>query len=472
MTSLPKLSEMSSEEKDALILWLFERVQELERRLALNSRNSSKPPSSDGYRKPAPKSQRPTGQRNSGGQAGHPGHTLRQSQHVDQIIVHGTANHCRACHSPLAQGQIIDKRQVFELPAVKAHIIEHQLMRSTCSCGQVHTGVWPQDIKAPVQYGPRAKALVVHLNQHHLVPIARTSALMQDIFGMAISQASIASFAAQAAHTMRPTVAAIGQAVQSAPVMHADETGIRVRKTLQWLHCAVTGGLTWLACHSKRGREAFEALGILAGVRGVMVHDGLAGYRQFDCLHSLCNAHHIRELVAVHEQGEHIWDDWPVQMIQLLVQAKNEVLEKAAPLAAERQAWFEQCWDDLLARGERLNPQSEQLLGKDSTGKGSGAGRRKNSKAANLLKRLRQHRADVWRFMTHPDVPFTNNLAEQALRMSKIKQRVSGCFRSEDGADHFFAIRSYLATMHKQKQCLFDCLVSVFEGRTIQPSFA
>ena len=467
MTNLPKLSEMSSEEKDALILCLFERVQELERRLALNSRNSSKPPSSDGYRKPAPKSQRPTGQRSTGGQAGHPGHTLRQSQHVDQTIIHSAAGHCRACQRPLAQGQIIDKRQVFELPPVKVRIIEHQLMRSICSCGQVHSGVWPQDIKAPVQYGPRAKALVVHLNQYHLVPSARTSALMQDIFCLPISQASIASFAAQGAQTMKPTVKAIGQAVQSAPVMHADETGIRVSKTVQWLHCAVTDSLTWLSRHTKRGREAFEALGILAGVRGVMVHDGLAGYRQFDCLHSLCNAHHIRELVAVHEQGEHIWDDWPVQMIQLLVKAKDEVQEKAAPLTADRQVWFEQCWDDLLARGERLNPQSEQEMGK-----GSGAGRRKNSKAANLLKRLRQHRADVWRFMTHPDVPFTNNLAEQALRMSKIKQRVSGCFRSEDGADHFFAIRSYLATMNKQKQCLFDCLVSVFEGQPIQPSFA
>jgi transposase len=138
---------------------------------------------------------------------------------------------------------------------------------------------------------------------------------------------------------------------------------------------------------------------------------------------------------------------------------------------SDRQAWFEQRWDALLERGERLNPHSEQETGK-GTGKGTGVGRRKNSKAANLLKRLRLHRADVWRFMTHQDVPFTNNLAEQALRMSKIKQRVSGCFRSEDGADHFFAIRSYLATMNKQKLCLFDALVSVFEGKPIQPSFA
>ncbi len=467
MKGLLNLSQMSHEDKDGLILELLERVQRLEQRLALNSANSSKPPSSDGYRKPSPKSQRPLGQRTTGGQKGHPGHTLRQSQHVHQVIIHAPVLRCSACQSLLPAGRVIDKRQVFELPAVQAQIIEHQLLASTCACGQGHTGQWPRGVHAPVQYGARAKALVVHLNQHHLVPTARTSALMQDIFGLAISQASITGFAAQAANVLAPTVASIGQAVQASAVVHADETGIRVNNTLQWLHCAVTDTLSWLARHTQRGKLAFTALGILPGVRGVLVHDGLAGYRQFDCVHSLCNAHHIRELVGVHEQGEHMWDDWPVQMIDLLVQAKGEVLQRAGPLERERQAWFDQRWQALLERAEALNPPNLQ-----ERGPGSGKGRRKHSKAANLLKRLRQYKQDVWRFMTHPGVPFTNNLAEQALRMSKIKQRVSGCFRSEVGADAFFTIRSYLATMHKQKQCLFDCLISVFEGRPMQPVLA
>jgi len=168
--------------------------------------------------------------------------------------------------------------------------------------------------------------------------------------------------------------------------------------------------------------------------------------------------------------SEHIWDDWPQEMVQLLVQANHEVRERAAPLEPARQRWFHQRWDALLERADALNPL--RLPQPQERASGSARGRCKQSKAANLLKRLRQHRADVWRFMMHQDVPFTNNLAEQALRMSKIKQRISGCFRSPAGADHFFTIRSYLATMHKQKQCLFDCLVSVFEGRTIEPVLA
>jgi transposase len=198
MTSLPKLSQMSSEQNDALILALFERVQELQMRVDMNSRNSSKPPSSDGYSKPAPKSQRPQGQRSSGGQKGHPTHTLRQSLRVDKVITHAPPSHCSACRSRLQAGCVIDKRQVFEAANLRMQIIEHPLLLSTCACGQTHSGHWPGGINAPVQYGPRAKALVVHLNQHHLVPTARTSALMQDSFGLAINQASVIGCAAQA----------------------------------------------------------------------------------------------------------------------------------------------------------------------------------------------------------------------------------------------------------------------------------
>jgi transposase len=356
-------------------------------------------------------------------------------------------------------------------------------MRAVCSCGQVHLGVWPDAVTAPAQYGINAKAMAVHLNQYHLVPMARTSAFMQDAFGLNMGQASIQRAAKELAGRLGATVKAIGQAVQASAVVHADETGIRLKSKLHWLHCAVTDSLTWLGWHSRRGTKAFGELGILAGVQGVMVHDGLVGYRQFDCLHSLCNAHHIRELVFAHEQGEHIWDGWAKEMIELLVQAKNEVAALSgatataisastpaptpAPLqttSQDRQAWFLQQWELLLVRAESFNPQTE-LAGRPKKG------RPKNSKTANLLKRLRDNKADVWRFMTHPGVPFTNNLAEQALRMAKVKQKISGCFRTDHGADTFCTIRSYLATMHKQKHCLYDCLVSAFAGNPTQPRF-
>lgn len=477
MPSLPDLSQLSHEQKDQLITELWTRLVALEQRLPLNSANSSKPPSSDGYSKPSPKSLRQGGLRPSGGQPGHPGNTLRMSGHIDTVIEHRSGDICSACQSMLGAGQIIARRQVLELPTFKLQVTEHRLMRTQCQCGAVHIGQWPSDVQAGVQYGASVKALAVHLNQHHLLPLARTAALLGDLYGAHLSQASLQSFAQEAAHVLLPTVAAIGQAVQAGAVAHADESGIRIQGKLAWLHCLVTQHLTWLAPHAKRGSQAIEALGLLHSFKGTLVHDGLASYKELDCTHSLCNAHHLRELVYIHEgagqlAGEKIWDNWAREMMDLLRQALIEVDQALCPLSAERQAHFEACWSALLERGEALNPQV--LRSGTSADEARGIGRlgpAKQSKACNLLKRLRHYRADVWRFMTDEGVPFTNNLAEQALRMCKVKQKISGCFRTQHGADTFFTIRSYLATMTKQKANLHQCLVSVFQGLPIQPCF-
>lgn len=488
MQSLPDLAQLSHEQKDELIraLWplgqqvkdltaqlsaMQARIKELEGRLALNSRNSSKPPSSDGMGKhkpkPDPKSLRKPGENKTGGQPGHEGRTLRQSAQVDQVIEH-PPSHCTACQQALSEFEVIDRRQVFELPVLRPKVIEHRLLRARCTCGAVHEGQWPEGIHAPAQYGPGVKALAVHLNQHHLLPFKRTSEVLRDVFGLYTSQASLLAFASEAAQRLKPTVAAIGQAVQGAPVVHADETGIRVQDQLQWLHCAVTPTLTWLGHHHKRASVAFEALGVLSGFQGTLVHDGLAGYRKLDCLHSLCNAHHLRELTFVHEQ-EQAFDPWAQQMIDLLLLAHGEIQHNAGqPLAPDRQAWFHSQWDTLLQAGERFNPPQIKPEGAPD-GK---RGRYRQSKAFNLLRRLREYRVEVWRFMTDPGVPFTNNLAEQALRMAKVRQKISGCFRTDEGASIFFTIRSYLATMHKQGACLFDCLRSTFAGKPLQPQFA
>jgi transposase len=489
MPNLPDLSQLSHAQKDELIMMLWplqqqvqdlmaqmlvmqQRIKQLEGRLALNSKNSSKPPSSDGLAKPAPKSLRTPGQNPNGGQKGHSGNTLRQSTRVDETIKHQADTHCSVCHLELHERAIAETRQVFELPKLALRTVEHHQMRATCTCGAVHLGAWPEGVNAPAQYGASVKAMAVHLNQYHLVPLARTAALMQDFYGANLCQASIQSFAQDAAFTLRPTVAAIAEAVQGCSVVHADETGIRITGKLHWLHCAVTTTLTWLAPHAKRGTVAFEALGLLQGIKGVLVHDGLISYKGLDCTHSLCNAHHIRELVYVHEQeNEKIWDSWAQEMIDLLLQALKEVDLSGGPLTQARQEWFHAQWSKLLQRGEAFNPQTQRSGTSQDVGLGS-RGRLKQSKAANLLKRLRDYRQDVWRFMSEDAVPFTNNLAEQALRMAKVKQKISGCFRTGHGADTFFTIRSYLATMHKQKANLFDCLVSVFDQRTIQPCLA
>ncbi|MEC5215051.1 transposase [Polaromonas sp. CG_9.5] len=475
MPSLPDLSELSPAQKDELIRLLWaqllkqeERIGQLEGRLKLNSRNSSKPPSSDGLAKPAPKSLRLKGQRPVGGQKGHEGNTLRQRAQVDEVINHPSSTACPDCQGPWVQHEVIDRRQVFELPVLRAQVTEHRLIRSSCRCGAVHEGCWPSGVNAPAQYGPRAKALVVHLNQYHLVPLERTCGLMHDIFNLPLSQASVLAFNSQAALALGPTVAAIGQAVQAAAVVHADETGIRIEGKLHWLHCLVTGSLSWLGHHAKRGHEAFEALGLLAGVRGTLVHDGLVGYRPLVCAHSLCNAHHLRELTFVHEQSaDKAFNGWAQEMKTLLVQANEEVKQAGAPLALERQGWFEAQWERLLECGEAFHPEVKF----DGYAQ-SKRGRHKQSKEFNLLRRLRVYRQDVWRFMTHEGVPFTNNLAEQALRMSKVRQKVSGCFRTDAGASTFFTIRSYLATLRKQRACLFECLVSTFRGQPVQPRWA
>lgn len=221
MQNLPDLTKLSVAQKDELIrmLWplqqqvqdlmaqmlvMQERIKQLEGRLALNSKNSSKPPSSDGLRKPAPKSLRASGKKPNGGQQGHTGNTLRQSANVDATIQHQGDTHCSVCHLELREYTIAETRQVFELPKLAMRTVEHQQMRSICTCGAVHLGAWPEGVNAPAQYGASVKAMVLHLNQYHLVPLARTAALMQDFYGASLCQASIQSFAQEAAFTLRP----------------------------------------------------------------------------------------------------------------------------------------------------------------------------------------------------------------------------------------------------------------------------
>jgi transposase len=409
---------------------------------------------------------RQTGQHPNGGQKGHPGNTLRQSERTDEVIEHKGAQTCAACHSPLQGHEVLERRQVFELPMLQMQVIEHRLMGSRCACGAWHEGRWPQGVSAAAQYGASVKAFAVSLSQQHLVPLGRVCEVMQDAFGVKLSQASVLDFNRQAAKALAGTVAAIGQAVQGAPVVHADESGIRVKGKLHWLHCLVTQNLTWLGQHAKRGSQAFDELGLLGGVRGTLVHDGLASYKELNCTHSLCNAHHLRELVLAHEH-EKPFDDWAQAMQDLLLQANAEVVQHTTQLPQERQLWYMQAWDDLLVRAQAFNPEDKGYLQHAPR-----PGRPKQSTTYNLIRRLSLYRDDVWRFMTQAGVPFTNNLAEQAIRMCKVKQKISGCFRTLDGANTFFTNRSYLATMKKQNANLLQCLHSAFSGQPRQPQFA
>ena len=237
---------------------------------------------------------------------------------------------------------------------------------------------------------------------------------------------------------------------------HFDETGMRVAGKLHWLHTAATPNLTWVGIHTRRGQEAFDAFGILTRFQGIAIHDGWAPYRKYDCLHGLCNAHHLRELTMVHElYGQR----WAKRMIDLLVTANREVAD--GPLTDDRMVQINADYTALLAQGDKVHPIKKR---KD------GSAQRGQSTPTNLLRRLREHRDDVLRFLSDPEVPFTNNIAEQAVRMPKVKQKISGCFRTFDGAAAFCTIRSYLETLRKQGVDLLHALIQSFQGETPQPA--
>jgi transposase len=474
MDELPDLDRLSVAEKDDLIrtLWsmvrtlsaqvttLQTKVLDLEARLAQNSRNSSKPPSSDGLSKPKPKSLRKRGERLTGGQKGHKGHTLEKVAQADRIVQHAPPAQCTSCRRLLPEARVVETRQVFDLPPLRFEVTEHQVLAAQCACGNICRGELPDDIFSPVQYGPNVLAAVVHLTHHHMMPVQRTAALMGDFFGLPMAEATVLSASEEARARLQPTVDSIGQAIQGAEVAHADETGMRVAGSLHWMHVLATGMLTWVACHTKRGRQAFDALAILPGFLGTLIHDGWKPYRELLCKHGLCNAHHLRELTYVFEELQQAWAD---RMIDLLVAACHEVNALGSPLPADRLADFRARYDQILVAGETVNPLAPK------SGK---RGRTRQSKAANLLLRLRLYADDVWRFATDHNVPFTNNLAEQAVRMPKVKQKISGGFRTKNGADTFCTVRSYLATMHKQGANLFHALTLTFQGQPPQPRFA
>lgn len=473
MNALPDLDRLSHAEKDDLIRALFAQVKlltdqvtaltnkviELEGRIAKNSRNSSKPPSTDGLNKPKPKSLRLPGNKPSGGQKGHKGHTLKKSENPDHIVAHCPPATCPVCQQKPGEAIVSDTRQVFDLPTLRFEVTEHQVLQAQCECGNICRGVFPFAVSAPVQYGPRALAAVVHLTHHHMMPVQRTAALMGDFFGLSMSEATVLAAAEEACERLEPTVEAIGQAIETAPVAHADESGLRVAGKLNWMHVLATSMLTWVACHAKRGREAFDALGILPVFLGTLIHDGWKPYRDLPCTHGLCNAHHLRELVYVFEE---MGQSWAKRLFDLLVSACHEVEAAGGALPAERVAALRATYADILAEGDIASPRAPP------SGK---RGRTKQGKATNLIGRLRTYADDVWRFATDHNVPFTNNLAEQAVRMPKVKQKISGGFRTVNGASTFCTIRSYLATMHKQGNNLFDSLVLTFHGNPPQPRF-
>jgi transposase len=449
-----------------LIEQLRQRIAELEARLAKDSHNSSKPPSSDPpFRKPPPRSQRKGSGRKPGGQKGHKGATRVLVDEPDHLVVMALEGACTCgrCRSQIPAELLAERRQVIEL-VIRREVTEYRIVAGTCACGRSHRSDFPEAISAPVQYGPGVSAFAVYMTQYQLLPFERTAAVLDELAGIAISPGSIYHAVQTAAARVQAPVAAIREALVAAPLAHADETGVRVGRALQWLHVLCTTHLTAYFPHPKRGGEAIEACGLLTRFAGVLVHDHWKPYTPLTCQHAYCNAHHLRELTAIAETIPS-QRPWAEDMIALLCEANTLTIEARAaglaalpgPMVRDIQTRFDAILDVARARNPARQPPP-------------GSRRRvRQSPAHNLVKRLSEKREAVLRFVTDLRVPFDNNQAERDIRMPKLKQKVSGCFRSDQGIAHFADIRSYLSTLRKQSADIFKSLVMTFQGSPPMP---
>lgn len=419
-------------------------------RLHLNSSNSSKPPSTDPNRK---KKTRKKSNKPKGGQNGHVGTTLKPVADPDEIV-ELTINQKQlpANNNYKANGYVA--RQVVDIKISRV-VTEYRAEILVDNNGNQYTAAFPANITRPIQYGSSVKAHVAYLSTYQLIPCERLQEQFRNEYGIPISTGSICNFNAEAAAIITELFEPIvKQALATAAVAHADETGVNLDGKRIWLHNMSNDRWTWLAPHVKRGSEAMNDIGIISIFNGVLCHDHWKPYYKYCCGHSLCNAHHLRELTyAFEEDGQ----KWARKMELFLIKLNKEVdatnKNKLSNKKAERRR---EEYRKILMDGSIECPEAIKTTGKRKA---------KQSKSRNLLVRLQEHEEEVLRFMVEALVPFTNNQGERDIRMFKVQQKISGCFRSMDGAVNFCKVKSYLSTCQKHGISATEALELLFDRK-------
>ncbi len=443
---------------------LSEQMKALRDQLAKDSHNSHLPPSSDRFVR-KPKSLRQKSEKKSGGQPGHPGSSLQFSSTPDEII-ELPVEQCEVCqhdlHEVAACGR--ERRQVVDLPSPCVVVQEYRAEQKQCPhCQQITIAAFPAGVQAPIQYGPNVGAAAVYLVDQQLLPLARTSEVMSDLLGVEMSEGTICDLIKRCAGQLVPVEQQIKEALKEAAIIHQDETGLYVAGKRQWMHVTCTPTLTHYHVDPSRGQGALEAIGILPNFVGISVHDGWGSYFLYDCEHAACMVHLLRDLVFLEEQGVQWAADLKILLLDMkeaTEQARQQGRHGLDPLeVVDWEAQFLRVLDE----GDLAHPRAPAPPGK--------RGRCKQSDARNLLDRLRKQQKAVLNFLEDPRVDFDNNLAERDLRMVKVQQKVSGCFRSVARAQAFARIRGYLSTLRKQGLPLLSSLQATLCGHPVLPSF-
>ena len=451
-------------EKDAEIAMQAAEIQKLKEQLRKNSQNSSKPPSSDGYKKPRPVSNRETTGRKPGGQAGHKGHGMKMIQpDVIEDVVH-IPEKCVGCShfgecakvgsSPVRNEIDVDIRTI-----LKRH---HTESYSCClEAGSVISGEFPEDIRSSMQYGPGVKALAATLNTEGMMSVQRTHDFLSAVLGFSVCTGTIASMVHELACQVSVTVESIFHTLLSSPVNNCDGTGFRVDGSLYWLHSVCNAEFTFLSVQNKRGEKGMRAIGFLPEYAGIIVTDCLGAYWKFPGLqHAICNAHLLRELKGISENDAgQLWAKDLRSLLQEMDHCRNEAMQAGfQALPPAKVLDFQVRYDKILADAAEANPIPPR--------KSWQRGKTPKGRVRSLIDRMVDHRAEILLFLTDFRVPFTNNLAEQSVRMAKVKGKVSGCFRSTSGADDFATIMSFIGSVKKHCKNVFSSVTAAFKGNS------